>query len=89
MNFFNRETDADLHRFFDRATRAIKRYVIPLARDKKKYLFSYIELIKLNYFFLKVYITNLGTINRAVINVFFAAQVARQKCLRPSAWVCG
>jgi hypothetical protein len=33
--FFNRETYADLRRLFNRATRAIKRYVIPLARDKK------------------------------------------------------
>jgi hypothetical protein len=32
---FNRETYADDRRLFNRATRAIKRYVIPLARDKK------------------------------------------------------
>jgi hypothetical protein len=32
---FNRETYADERRFFNRATRAIKRYVIPLARVKK------------------------------------------------------
>ena len=31
----NRETYADDRRLFYRATRAIKRYVIPLARDKK------------------------------------------------------
>jgi len=32
----NRETYADGRRLFNRATRAIKRYVIPLARDKKQ-----------------------------------------------------
>jgi hypothetical protein len=30
----NRETTADDRRLFHRATRAMKRYVIPLARDK-------------------------------------------------------
>ena len=34
MLLFNRETNADDRRLFNRATRAIKRYVIPLARDK-------------------------------------------------------
>jgi hypothetical protein len=39
----NRETYADDRRLFNRATRAIKRYVIPLARDKK--LFRYNTVI--------------------------------------------
>jgi hypothetical protein len=38
---FNRETHADGRRLFNRATRAIKRYAIPLARDKKN---TYVRL---------------------------------------------
>jgi hypothetical protein len=36
MLLFNRETTADDRRLFNRATRAIKRDVIPLARDKNQ-----------------------------------------------------
>jgi hypothetical protein len=47
------------------------------------------DLIRKNYRFLKFKSLNFGIINRAAIDVFFAARVARQKCLRPSAQVCG
>ena len=82
---FNRETCADDRRLFNRATRAIKRYVIPLARDKKL-TYSLKRMHKVYKHMLKIRIeenstmnlySHINIINCAAIDVFFTGRVGR------------